>query len=103
MASPVGKLYRLNKFMALNETFGYVEDVETAYQVLREFETSTTTRFCSFYSKDFGKPQDKGKRKSHALARSRQCSNWLREVIFGCCVTNTHDDCTISPEVGKLI
>ena len=69
MASPVGKL---NKLVALDETFGYVEDVETAYQVLREFETITTTRFCSFYSKDFGKPQDQGKRKSHALARHRE-------------------------------
>ena len=66
MASPI---WKLNKFVALDETFGYVEDVETAYQVLREFETLTTTRFCSFYSKDFGKPQDQGKRKSHALAQ----------------------------------
>ncbi|CAH3111147.1 unnamed protein product [Pocillopora meandrina] len=29
-------------------------------QVLREFETITTTRFCSFYSKDFGKHHDRG-------------------------------------------
>lgn len=58
MDSPVGKL---KKFVALDETFGYVEDVETAYQVLREFETLTTTRFCSFYSKDFGKHPGKGK------------------------------------------
>ncbi|KAJ7389470.1 hypothetical protein OS493_031439 [Desmophyllum pertusum] len=54
--SPLGKLH---KFVAVDEAFGYVEDVETAYQVLREFETITTTRFCSFYSKDFGK-QDQG-------------------------------------------
>ena len=69
MASPVGKL---NKLVALDETFGYVEDVETAYQVLREFETLTTTRFCSFYSKDFGKPQDQGKRKSNPIAQHRE-------------------------------
>lgn len=42
-----------------------------AYQVLREFETVTMTRFCSFYSKDFGKLQDQGKKKSHALAQRR--------------------------------
>ena len=60
MASSVGKL---NNFVALDEKFGYVQDVETAYQVLREFETLTTTRFCSFYSKDFGRLQDQGKKK----------------------------------------
>ena len=59
--SPLGKLHY--KFVPVGETFGYVEDVETAYQVLREFETITTTRFCSFYSKDFGK-QDQGKEKN---------------------------------------
>ena len=63
MDSPVGQL---NKFVALDETFGYVEDVDTAYQVLREFETLTTTRFCSFYAKDFGKHKDQGKGKSLA-------------------------------------
>ena len=61
--SPLGPLGKLHKFVAVNETFGYVENVETAYEVLREFETITTTRFCLFYSKDFGK-QDQGKRKN---------------------------------------
>ena len=65
MASSVGKL----NFVALDEKFGYVQDVEAAYQVLREFETVTTTRFCSFYSKDFGKLQDQGKKKSHTVAQ----------------------------------
>ena len=52
MAWSVGKL---NNFVALDEKFGYVQNVETAHQVLREFETLTTTSFCSFYSKDFVK------------------------------------------------
>ena len=64
MASSVGKL---NKFVALDD----VQGVEAAYQVLREFETVTTTRFCSFYSKDFGKLQDQGKKKSHTVAQHR--------------------------------
>ena len=68
MPSSVGKLH---KFVAIDEKFGYVQDVETAYEVLREFETLTTTRFCSFYSKDFGKVQDQGKKKSHAPAQRR--------------------------------
>ena len=25
------------------------------------------------------------------------------KIIFGCCVTNTHDDYTTSPEIDKLI
>ena len=39
---------------------GYVDDVDRAYQVLREFEKITTTRFCSFYSKYFEKNHDQG-------------------------------------------
>ena len=48
---------KLNKFVALDETFGDVQDIKTAYQVLHEFETLTMARFssCSFYSKNFGK------------------------------------------------
>ena len=34
--------------------------MDRAYQVLREFETITTTRFCSFYTKYFGKRHDQG-------------------------------------------
>lgn len=42
MALSVGKL---NKFLGLDETFGDVQDIETAYQVLHEFETLTRQDF----------------------------------------------------------
>ena len=76
MDSPVGKL---QNFVTIDEAFGYVDDVETAYQVLREFETRTTTRFCSFYSKDFGK-QDQGTVKKSCICRTfskdKYCCVW---------------------------
>lgn len=59
MDSLVGKL---KNFVPIDKRFGYVDDVvrHTMNQVLREFETITTTRFCSFYFKDFGKHHDRG-------------------------------------------
>ena len=32
-------------------------------------------------------------------SRSKNFNIKLREVIFGCCVTNTYDDDTMSPDV----
>ena len=48
-------LAKLHKFVAINDTVGFVKDTctETIEEVLREFETITTTRFCSYYAKCF--------------------------------------------------
>ena len=37
------------------------------------------------------------------LSWSKNFNIELREVIFGCCVTNTYDDDTMSPDVGMKI
>ena len=52
-------LAKLHKFVAINDMVGFVRETETVEEVLREFETITTTRFCSYYAKCFGK-QDQG-------------------------------------------
>lgn len=57
----------LKNFVPLDDCyFGYVNDIDTAFQVLREFETITTTRFTSYYTKDFGK-SEQGKRNNNKL------------------------------------
>ena len=75
MASSVGKL---NNFVALNEKFGYIGYVcmyvfRMSKRHIKCYENSRSYQrqdFAGlFYSKDFGKLQDKGKKKSHALAK----------------------------------
>ena len=57
----------LKNFVPLDDFyFGYVNDIDTAFQVLREFETITITRFTSYYTKDFGK-SEQGKRNNNKL------------------------------------
>jgi len=55
MDSTLSPLQKLSNFVPIDDSFGYTKDVEEAYQALRQFETITTTRFSSFYSKYFGK------------------------------------------------
>lgn len=44
-----------SNFTALGDNYGYVSSELDAFEVLREFETATTSKFCVFYSKDFAR------------------------------------------------
>ncbi len=41
--------------VVVNSELGYTKDIQTAYKAIADFETRTTTRFLTFYSKNFGK------------------------------------------------
>jgi hypothetical protein len=49
-------------FVLVNSELGYAKDFETAFKVIKDFEIRTTTRFASFYSKNFGKTNQGMKR-----------------------------------------
>ena len=63
-------LERLDNFVHLSDGIGFVSEVkeespaETAFRVLRQFETVTTSRFTTYFSKNFYKRVDPGKSKS---------------------------------------
>lgn len=42
---------KLKNFVPTDRTFGYFDKVDAAYQLLREFETITTIRFCFLLEK----------------------------------------------------
>jgi hypothetical protein len=45
----------LTNFATLDTNFGYVSNELEALEVLRQFETAATSKFCVFYCKNFAR------------------------------------------------